>query len=170
MYTSDKPLVGRRVLADCRKRRYYRVGGHRKAARGFTIIEVLMATVLVSIAVAATFGAISRITAADAKAQTADLLQRLASEKLNDLTILTSPSANGTAGDFTDRGYPDISWSINDQSTSVDNVDEVTVTATQGRDSQALTTLVFISPQAATGTTGGTGGGGGGAPGAAGAP
>jgi prepilin-type N-terminal cleavage/methylation domain-containing protein len=144
----------------------------RLAARGFTIIEVLMATVLVSIAVAATFGAISRITAADAKAQTADLLQRLAAEKLNDLSILTSPSAAGTSGDFTDRGYPDISWSINDQSTSVDNVDEVTVTVTQGRSTQALTTLVFIPPAAGTTAapaTGGGGGGGGGAPGGAGA-
>ncbi|HEX5322390.1 MAG TPA: prepilin-type N-terminal cleavage/methylation domain-containing protein [Capsulimonadaceae bacterium] len=138
----------------------------RRSRCGFTLIEVLVTSVLVTVAVVATMGGIRTIMATQSKAQTADLLQRLASEKLDDSRYLSSPDANGTSGDFTDRGYPDITWNMQVQAAGVTNLDQVTVTATRGSDSEELTTMMYAAPATTTGTTtaagtaaGATGGG-----------
>lgn len=140
----------------------YRAG--RAVARGFTLVEVLVTIVLVSVAIVAVLGGIRSVKAADFKAQSADLLQRLASEKMNDLTNLQDPNTGGTEGDFTDRGYPDITWALQEDMTSVTNLDQVAVTVTRGSDSETLTTLMFIRPltTTTTTTTGGTAAGAGG--------
>lgn len=135
-------------------------GTIRRSRHGFTIVEVLVTSVLVAVAVVATMGGIRSIMNAQSKAQTADLLQRLASEKLDDSRYLSSPDANGTSGDFSDRGYPDISWSMAVQAAGVTNLDQVTVTATRGNDSQALTTMMYVAPATTTTTTGAGGTGG----------
>ncbi len=118
--------------------------------RGFTLIEVLVTVVLVSVAVVGVLGGIRSIRAADARARSADLLQRLASEKVSDLKLLSDPSTGGNAGDFSDRGHGEVSWTASVTTTGAANVDKVTVMATRGGDSQALTTLVFVRPFAAT--------------------
>ena len=126
----------------------------RKSPRGFTLVEVLVTTVLVAVAIVGVLGGIRAIRDADAKAQTADLLQRLASEKINDVRLLQDPSTGGTDGDFTDRGYPDVSWALQETASGVTDLTQITVTVTRGKDSQALTTLLFVRPQAGTATTG----------------
>lgn len=131
----------------------------RNASRGFTLMEVLVTVVLVSIAIVGVLGGIRAIKAADIKVQTADLLQRLASEKISDLSLLQDPSANGTEGDFTDRGYPDTTWSLQEDTAGITSLVQVTVTVTQGKESQALTTLMFVRPQTTTTTTTGSGAG-----------
>jgi len=128
-----------------------------KLRRGFTLVEVLVTTALVAIAVVAGMGAIRAIGIADVKAHDADLLQRLASEKLNDVKILQDPTSSGTSGDFTDRGYSDVTWSLDDEATSVSNVDQLTVTATRGKNSESLTTLLYI-PSSTGSTTSSTAG------------
>ncbi len=114
------------------------------AKHGFTLIEVLVTVVLVSIAVVGVLGGIRSIQAAGARAQTADLLQRLVAEKVGDLKLLADPSAGASAGDFADRGHPDITWTLSAEATSTTSLDKVTVTATQGRQEQSLTTLIFV--------------------------
>jgi prepilin-type N-terminal cleavage/methylation domain-containing protein len=123
----------------------------RNASRGFTLMEVLVTVVLVSLALVGALSGIRAIKNADAKAQTADLLQRLAAEKINDLRLLQDPSANGSDGDFADRGYPDITWNLQETAASVTNMVQITLTVTRSKDTQALTTLLYIVPQ--TGTT-----------------
>lgn len=118
--------------------------------RGFTLIEVLVTVVLVSVAVVGVLGGLRSIQAANARARSADLLQRLVSEKVGDIRLLADPGTGGNAGDFSDRGHGEISWTTRVEATGATNVDKVTVTATQGRASQALTTLVFVRPSAAT--------------------
>lgn len=126
------------------------------------MIEVLVTAVLVTVAVVGVLNGIRATQVTAARARDADVLQRLASEKLEDLKLLSDPSGDGARGDFSDRGYPDTTWTVNVQSTSVTNLDEVTVTALKGSDSQALTTLIYVPPltgstSATTGaTTGGT--------------
>lgn len=115
---------------------------------GFTLVEVLVTTVLVAVAVVGVLGGIRSIGAADVKARTADLLQRLAAEKLHDLKVLPDPSDAPDSGDYSDRGYADITWNLAIEATGANNVDQVTVTTTRGGDSQALTTLMFVSPSA----------------------
>lgn len=108
---------------------------------------------LVAIAVVGVFGGIRALTAADIKANSADLLQRLASEKLEDVRVNGDPSTYATSGDFTDRGYTDISWNMDVQTSSTAYVDQVTVTATRARDSQAITEFVYVPPATTTSTT-----------------
>ena len=120
--------------------------GRTPLKRGFTLIEVLVTVVLVSVAVVGVLGGIRSIQAAGARARGADLMQRLVAEKVGDIRLLSDPSTGGVAGDFSDRGHGEITWTARVETTGAANVDKVTVTATSGRDSQALTTLVFARP------------------------
>ncbi len=115
-------------------------------SRGFTLIEVLVTIVLVSVAIVAVLGGIRSIGAANTRARTADLLQRLASEKMNDLKLMPDPSSGQNDGDFSDRGYGDVHWDVTVEASGATNVDQVTVKASRGRASQALTALVFVRP------------------------
>lgn len=137
--------------------KYLHTTRRRRRQTGFTLVEVVVTALLVAIAVVGVFGGISSLTASQYHAQTADLLQRLAAEKLGDVAILSAPSADGTSGDFSDRGYPNITWSLIDQPSGTTNLDQVTVTTTQGRDSQILTTMIYVPPATSTGSGGATG-------------
>jgi type II secretion system protein I len=119
---------------------------------GFTLIEVLVTAVIVSIAVVGAFGAIRAVTASESQAQDAVLLQRLADEKLNDLKLLQDPTSE-ESGDYSDRGYQDITWNADDISTSTTNLDQITITATRGKVSQSVTTLMYVPPQTTTTTS-----------------
>jgi len=134
---------------------------------GFTLIEVMVTSIIVAVAVAGVFDGIRSMAKTEVKANTADLLQRLAVEKVNDLEILSDPSVGGDNGDFSDRGYPDIMWTADVETASITNVDELTVTVSQGTDSQTITTMVYVPQESSTTgtttTTTTTPGGGGGA-------
>jgi prepilin-type N-terminal cleavage/methylation domain-containing protein len=125
-------------------------------AAGFTLIEVLVATILLGVGIVGSLLAMRSVAKAQAAAQTADLLQRLAAEKLEDIKYLADPTQNGTSGDFSDRGYPEITWSLDDEASGVTNVDEDTVTVTSGKQSQSLETMIYLS-QTATSTSNTTG-------------
>ena len=73
-------------------------------------MEVMVTVVLVSVALVGTLGAIRSIKDTDAKAQTADLLQRLAAEKISDLKLLQDPSTAGTDGDSERRNSGRRRW------------------------------------------------------------
>ena len=133
------------------------VRNYKTKNRGFTMIEVLVTTVLVGVAVVGVMGGIRSVMVTQAKAQTADRLVQLAAEKMEDVKILADPEDGGTSGDFSDRGYPNITWALTETTTSITNLDEVTVTVTDGKESQALDTLLYIAP--AAGTTSVTGNG-----------
>lgn len=123
----------------------------RQTRGGFTLIEVLVATSLTAVAIVAALGGIRALDQTDAKAHEALILRRLAVEKVNDLRILPDPSQAGGGGDFTDRGITDVTWSADVEPTSVSNLDQVTVTVTKGKDSQEVTTLIYVPTS--TGTT-----------------
>ncbi len=127
----------------------------KRRTAGFTLVEVLVTAVIVSISVVGVLGAISSLTRAQANAQDAVLLQRLANEKLNDIRLLQDPSSTAATGDFSDRAYPDITWTADVESTSTTNLDQVTVTATRDKSSQSITTLMYVIP--AVGATAATG-------------
>lgn len=113
--------------------------------RGFTLIEVLVTTVLVSVAVVSVLTAIRAIGNTDANARTADLLQRLAAEKMNELRVLPDPAASPGSGDFSDRGHGDVTWAVEVSNTAAEDVEEVTVTTSRGPESQSLSTMIYIS-------------------------
>lgn len=131
------------------------------AKRGFTLIEVLVTVVLVSVAVVGVLGGIRAVQAAGARARSADLMQKLVSEKLGDITLLADPDADGRAGDFGDRGHADIRWTEDIEATGAAGVDKVTVTATRSGRSQAISALMFVRPSSGTSPGGALAGGGG---------
>lgn len=118
---------------------------------GFTLVEVMVAAVLIAIAVAGAMAGIGAISRAQSRQEDAVLLQRLAEEKVNDVELLQDPTDIGAQGDFADRGYPDITWSANVITSSITNVDQLTIVATRGREAQSLTTQIYVPP--APGTT-----------------
>jgi Tfp pilus assembly protein PilV len=120
---------------------------------GFTLVEVLITGVLVAIALTGVFGGIRAITRADAQAKDADLLQRLAQEKVNDIKLLADPTDAANQGDFSDRGYTDITWNMSLTTTTITNLDQITVTAARGNMSESLTTQVYVAPVTTTTTT-----------------
>lgn len=114
-----------------------------------------MTTVIVGMALVGVMGGIRALSQADIKAQKVQVLQRLAMQKMNELGSTVDVSTADTSGDFSDYGYQDISWQAQVQTSSVDNVDIVKVTATQANLSQSLSGLYYIRPT--TTTTGSTG-------------
>lgn len=119
---------------------------------GFTLIEMLVTTILVAVAIVGVLGAIRAISVADLRARDADLLQRLAVLKLNEFGPVTDPQTADNKGDFTDQGYPDVQWNLEVLPSGTENLDELTITVTRGDASQKLTGLLFVRP-----TTGSTG-------------
>lgn len=148
---------GRQVSWRCGRQHSKTMALRRRArkASGFTFVEAMMATILVATAVTSVLLGIGAVSKAQAKSQMADMLQNLAAEKLNELTLNQDPSQLGSAGDFSDRGHPDVSWNIDLTTPAVTDVEEATITVTRGKDSQSLTTQVYVPPT--TTTTSGSG-------------
>jgi type II secretory pathway pseudopilin PulG len=110
----------------------------------------MVAGLLVAIALVGAMGGIRAISRAESRARDAELLQRLAQEKIEDLKLLSDPSQAGAQGDFSDRGYPDVTWDANVMNTSITNVDQVTITAKRGDEAQSLTTQIYVPPVSTT--------------------
>lgn len=132
----------------------------RKRQNGFTLIEVLVVIVLVSLSLVAVMNAFRAIGQADTRARDAELLQRLVALKMDEIGSTGDPQTMEDSGDFTDAGYPQIEWHLDVQASGTENIDQVTVTAQQGDSQQSLMGLVFVRPQT-TGATTPTGTGGG---------
>lgn len=120
---------------------------------GFTLVEMLVTVMLVSIAIVGVLGTIRVISASDLRAREADLLQRLAVLKLNEMGPVTDPQTADNKGDFTDQGYSDVTWQVEVVPSATENLDEITVTVARGDATQILTSYLFVRP--VTGSTGG---------------
>ncbi|WP_309717182.1 type II secretion system protein [Armatimonas sp.] len=127
-------------------------------AKAFTLIEVLVTATLVGVAVAGTLTAIGSLSRADVSARNAELLQRLASQKLAALRVEGDLRTAETSGDFSAEGYADADWSLELQTTDDENVEEATITATRGDSQQTLSEQVFFPPETTTTTGTGTSG------------
>jgi type II secretion system protein I len=130
----------------------------RARGRGFTLIEVLVTSALVGVAIAGSLTALGRLSRADAYARNAELLQRLGAQKLVTLQVEGDLRTADTSGDFSTEGYPEVQWRLELQTTTDENVEEATITVTKGESEQALSELIFFRPTTTTTTTTGTGG------------
>jgi prepilin-type N-terminal cleavage/methylation domain-containing protein len=123
----------------------------KKARRNaFTLVEVLVTTVLVSVAVVAVFGALRSLTRSEIRAREAELLQKLAVQKLSELGTVTDPKTSDNKGDFSEQGYADASWTLTIEPGRATDIDQATVTATRGDVEQTLVGLIFVRPTTTT--------------------
>ena len=121
----------------------------------FTLVEMLVTILLVGIALAGVFGGLRALGAAETKARDADLAQRLAASKLAEFGPILDPATADGKGDFTEEGYPNVTWETSVESGTTENVERVTVTATKGNTEQSVIGLVYVKPETTT-TTGAT--------------
>ena len=119
---------------------------------GFTLVEILVTTLFVAIAITGVMGGMSSLSKADMRAHKAELLQRLAAQKLKEIQTVTPVTTASTSGDFQELGYPDALWSLGVVSSGVTNVYSATVTASQSGESQSLTVLVYVPPTSGVAT------------------
>ena len=133
---------------------------HRPRA-GFTLVEVLIALLLIAIILPAVMQGISLATTAGAVAKRRGEAGALAESKLAELSTANAWQTAATSGDFLDQGerWRDYRWSADVVNWTQPEVQELRVTVTwPGRggadESLTLSTLVYVS---GTGTTGGTG-------------
>ncbi|MBC7807666.1 MAG: prepilin-type N-terminal cleavage/methylation domain-containing protein [Akkermansiaceae bacterium] len=112
----------------------------------FTLIEVLVVVVLVSLSLVAVMNALRTMGATDARVQDAELLQRLAALKMAEIGTVSDPRTMDGSGDFAEQGYPGIEWQMATEPSGAENVDQVTITAERGDAEQSLVGLVFIRP------------------------
>ena len=127
------------------------------AAKGFTLIEVLVAIVLVAIGVTGTLGALSAMAQSKVRLQQSQLMQKLANDKLAEV-IATGDVFNGTAsGTFDSPGAENMTWSSEDGSTGVENLDAITVTVKKDDREVSASTLYYRAPATAGTGSAGTG-------------
>ncbi|MBC8138948.1 MAG: prepilin-type N-terminal cleavage/methylation domain-containing protein [Fibrella sp.] len=118
----------------------------RHSSGGFTLIEVLVVIVLVSLSLVAIMNALRAMGATDARVRDAELLQRLAALKMAEIGTVSDPRTMDDSGDFGEQGYPEVAWTMTTEPSGAENVDQVTITAERDNAEQSLVGLVFIRP------------------------
>jgi type II secretory pathway pseudopilin PulG len=113
----------------------------------------MVTTALVGIALAGALAGIASLSKADTRARDAELLQRLAIQKMTEFESVSDPRAVENSGDFTDAGYPDAQWELTVETGSEENLDLLTITATRGTTEQVVKQLVYVQPITTTGGT-----------------
>ncbi len=124
-----------------------------RARRGFTLVELLVAVLLVAVAVSSVMGGLRAVAAADVKAKEADVLQSLAFEKAHDVLATETASTASGSGNFSDQGYPKVTWTADVQASGTEDIDQLTVEASSGSQTQKVTCLFYVRPTTGTTTT-----------------
>lgn len=129
-------------------------GNKRVRSVGFTLIEALVAVVILGIGITAVLGGYSSLTRAEARARESETMHRLAVQKLAELRATTQTFSGSDKGDFQDWGDTRHEWSLDVQPSGIDSLDAVTVTVTPtsgGPGSADATVLVYEPQQTTTG-------------------
>ncbi|CAN5578900.1 N/A [soil metagenome] len=124
----------------------------RQGRRGFTLIEALVAAVLLAVGVSAVMVALGRQVRTEANVRRREVLSGLAQAKLDELSA-TSTTQTDSDGDFSDEGYPDVTWKSTTEDTGVADLQALTLSLTdKGASAAAIkaTTLIYTQPTSTT--------------------
>ncbi len=118
-----------------------------RGPRGFTLMEVLAAVVIVGIGIAAVMGGFGALTQTQRRIIERETIERLAQTKVKELAA-TREYESSTEGDFSGEGLPDYTWTAATQESGVENLQHLNVTVTFGSSDLTATadTLVFTPP------------------------
>lgn len=98
--------------------------------RAFTLIEVLVAIVLIGIALTALVGGLGSLTNSYRRSVEKDTLVRLAHEKLDEL-VSTGEWASVMDGEFTGDRYENFEWSLETETTTIEGLEYLRLTVTK---------------------------------------
>jgi Tfp pilus assembly protein PilV len=118
-----------------------------RRARGFTILEVIVAAFLTAIAVTGLLSVLGNVSNAQARVYKSERMERAADEKLNELIATGDITVDGN-GTFDDVDNADLSWSSTYEDTGTDNLAHVQVIVTKGTDTATADRLLFVKPAA----------------------
>jgi prepilin-type N-terminal cleavage/methylation domain-containing protein len=96
--------------------------------RGFTLLECLIATVVVGAGIAVALAGISASLRAEVHSQNASRAARLLDEMLGRIEG-GEIQVEAASGDFTAQGAPDVTWTIVVNATDQPNLNEMVLTA-----------------------------------------
>ncbi|CAN1528130.1 Prokaryotic N-terminal methylation site [Fimbriimonadaceae bacterium] len=117
--------------------------------RGFTLIEVLVAIILLGTGIAAVSLALGNVARNAARIEESASLNRLAARKLDEL-VATGEATNGNAsGTFEEEGFPNVNWAITSEPSGVENLNTITITVSKEANDETgkqMSTLVFVPP------------------------
>ncbi len=117
-----------------------------RVRRGFTLVEVLVAMVIVALAMVGAMGAMAGMNRAEVAVLEKDLASRLAHDKLQEIVATESWNVE-TSGSFTDAGVLDYTWSIEVVPTGVEGVTGLRLTVSaQNKRGATLETAVYEPP------------------------
>ncbi len=120
--------------------------------QGFTLVEALVAVAILGGGIALVMGGFAAVARAEFRAREVEQMHRLAVDKYEELRAITDTFVDEESGDFSDRGFPDYTWSSAVEPTGITDLDSVTVTVQRtGGDSSSPTAeisgLVFDAPE-----------------------
>ena len=133
-------------------------GDGRRAAMGFTLIEVLATLVLLGIVVPVAMRGVSLALAAASTARRTAEAASLAAGKLNELIVDGSWQTSGNTGDFAAENHPEYTWTCENASRDYGTYEVVlTVAWTQRGQERNLRLSTLVYPSGSTGAAGTTG-------------
>jgi len=117
---------------------------------GFTLIEVLVAIVLLGVGVAGVHIGLSAVARNTARLEESARANRLGARKLDELIANGEAATGNASGDFSEEGAPNISWSLSSEPTGVENLNAIVLTVQTPQDTQdsakQLRTLLYLPP------------------------
>jgi prepilin-type N-terminal cleavage/methylation domain-containing protein len=128
----------------------------KSANRGFTLIEAMVASVLVAVGVASAIQGYSALTRAQSQVQERDRMQRLAVSKYDEI-LATGISNAAASGDFQDYSETRYKWASDIANTTTTGLQSIKITVTAVDPSDATQVSVdglAYDPTTTTGTTG----------------
>lgn len=131
--------------------------GQNRRLSGYSLIEAMVSVIVVAIAVVGAITALSAMTRSEDRALTTEKMQRLASEKYDEIISTEDYINTSLSGNFDDRNESGYSWQVDVATTDETNLDSITVTVTKDSGSQAqpvkVVGLVYVPESTTSGSS-----------------